>query len=69
MRWAAFRCQMSRFSIAEFSRMCGLPVKTLRFYHEKQLLIPAYVDRDTGYRHYDKHNLERAQVIVALRRL
>ncbi|MFT7676286.1 MAG: DNA-binding transcriptional MerR regulator/DNA gyrase inhibitor GyrI [Planctomycetota bacterium] len=60
---------MNRFSITEFSRMCGLPVKTLRFYHEKQLLNPAYVDRDTGYRYYDKHNLERAQVIKTLRAL
>jgi DNA-binding transcriptional MerR regulator len=60
---------MSLFSIGEFSRMSGLPVKTLRFYHEKGLLVPALVERETGYRNYDKGNLERAQVIVALRGL
>lgn len=60
---------MDLYSIGEFSRMSGLPVKTLRFYHEKQLLIPAYVESDTGYRHYDKRNLESAQVIKALRQL
>jgi len=60
---------MELFSIGEFSRMSGLAVKTLRFYHEKQLLVPAWVEGATGYRHYDDRNLERARVIVALRRL
>ena len=60
---------MSMFSIGEFSRMSGLSVKTLRFYHEKGLLNPALVEVETGYRNYDKGNLERAQVIVALRGL
>jgi len=60
---------MSRFNIGEFSRLCGIPVKTLRFYHEKQLLIPASIESDSGYRNYDHNNLEAARVIVALRRL
>jgi len=60
---------MDLFSIGEFSRMSGLPVKTLRFYHERQLLIPALVEGETGYRYYDPRNLETAQVIVALRGL
>ncbi|MFT7480376.1 MAG: DNA-binding transcriptional MerR regulator, partial [Gammaproteobacteria bacterium] len=34
---------MDLFSIGEFSRMSGITVKTLRFYHEKQLLVPALV--------------------------
>ncbi|MFT5292283.1 MAG: DNA-binding transcriptional MerR regulator/effector-binding domain-containing protein [Planctomycetota bacterium] len=59
---------MDHFSIGEFSRMCGLPVKTLRFYHEKQLLVPVRVELDTGYRYYNRENLEVAQVICALRR-
>lgn len=60
---------MTLYSIGEFSRASGLTVKTLRFYHEKQLLVPAHVERETGYRNYDGPNLERAQVIVALRGL
>ena len=60
---------MTLFSIGEFSRMCGLTVKTLRFYHEKQLLIPSLVEQETGYRNYDKGNLERAHIIIALREL
>lgn len=57
------------FSIGEFSKISGLSVKTPRFYHEKGLLAPAAVDPQTGYRYYDRHSLERAQVIVALRDL
>lgn len=60
---------MDLFGIGDFSRMSGLPVKTLRFYHEKELLIPAQVEAESGYRQYDHWNLETARVIVALRRL
>jgi DNA-binding transcriptional MerR regulator/effector-binding domain-containing protein len=57
------------FSIGEFSKISGLSVRTLRFYHEEGLLVPAAVDRETGYRSYDEANVERARVIVALREL
>jgi DNA-binding transcriptional MerR regulator/effector-binding domain-containing protein len=57
------------YSIGEFSQITGLTVKTLRFYHEKQLLVPAAVDLATGYRSYDDCNVDRARVIVALREL
>jgi DNA-binding transcriptional MerR regulator len=55
------------FSIGEFSRISGISVRTLRFYHEKNLLVPSAVDIQTGYRSYDERNLETARVIVALR--
>jgi DNA-binding transcriptional MerR regulator len=57
------------FSIGEFSKITGLPVRTLRFYHERELLVPTAVDRETGYRSYDVRNLERARVIIALREI
>lgn len=57
------------FSIGEFSKITGLTVKTLRFYHERGLLVPARVERATGYRYYDEGNREAAQVIRALRDL
>lgn len=56
-------------SIGEFSSASGIPVRTLRFYHEQGLLVPAAVDGETNYRSYDERNLERARVIVALRDL
>jgi DNA-binding transcriptional MerR regulator/effector-binding domain-containing protein len=55
------------FSIGEFSSASGIPVRTLRFYHEQGLLLPAAVDGETNYRTYDLRNLEVARVIVALR--
>jgi DNA-binding transcriptional MerR regulator len=57
------------FSIGEFSRISGLSVRTLRFYHEEGLLVPAAVDRETGYRSYDERNAEKARVIVTLRNM
>jgi DNA-binding transcriptional MerR regulator len=57
------------YSIGEFSTISGIPVRTLRFYHEKGVLVPAAVDVETGYRSYDERNLAVAQVIVALRGL
>ena len=57
------------FTIGQFSRITGLTVKTLRFYHEKGLLAPAAVDPGTGYRFYDERCLETARVIIALREL
>lgn len=55
------------YSIGEFSRMCGLSVKTLRAYHENGLLVPDYVDEESGYRYYRPAAAEKARVIVALR--
>jgi DNA-binding transcriptional MerR regulator/effector-binding domain-containing protein len=55
------------FSIGEFSTISGITVRTLRFYHELGLLVPAQVDQATNYRTYDERNLETAKVIAALR--
>jgi DNA-binding transcriptional MerR regulator len=57
------------FSIGEFSKLTQLTVKTVRFYHEEGLLIPAFVDPETGYRYYDERHIETAQAIAYLRSL
>jgi DNA-binding transcriptional MerR regulator/effector-binding domain-containing protein len=57
------------FSIGEFSTISGITVRTLRFYHELGLLVPAKVDPATNYRTYDERNLETAKIIAALRGL
>ncbi len=57
------------FTIGEFSKLCGLTVKTLRFYHEEGLLVPAFVDPDTNYRYYNESQIETARVIAYLRSL
>jgi len=56
-------------AIGEFSRLTHLSVKTLRRYHEAGLLVPAAVDRLTGYRSYDGGQIPTAQVIHRLREL
>jgi DNA-binding transcriptional MerR regulator len=49
------------YSIGEFSQVTGLSVKTLRFYHEKGILVPSSVDDATGYRCYDSSKIEKAR--------
>ena len=55
------------YSIGEFSTVTGLSIKTLRFYHEKGILLPSSVDEATGYRFYDAGKIEKARVIMRLR--
>ncbi len=55
------------YSIGEFSRICGLTIKALRLYHEKELLVPSIIDDATGYRYYDHKNAEQARIILYLR--
>jgi DNA-binding transcriptional MerR regulator/effector-binding domain-containing protein len=57
------------FSIGEFSKITGLTVKTLRFYHEEGLLVPSYIDDETGYRYYNDAQIDQARVISFLREL
>jgi DNA-binding transcriptional MerR regulator/effector-binding domain-containing protein len=57
------------FTIGEFSKVTGLTVKTLRFYHEEGLLEPTCVDEQSGYRYYDASKIEGARVISFLRSL
>jgi effector-binding domain-containing protein len=56
-----------RLSIGEFSLVTQLSIKSLRLYHEKELLIPADVDPQTGYRYYDDINYETARSIRILK--
>jgi len=57
------------YSIGEFSQITGLSVKTLRFYHEKGILIPSAVDEATNYRFYGAAKIEKARVIRCLRQM
>ena len=55
--------------IGEFSKLSMLTVKTLRFYEKEGLLMPAQVDKWTGYRFYNTCQLQTAAEITALRQL
>jgi effector-binding domain-containing protein len=55
--------------IGDFSKLSRVSVKTLRYYDEMGLLKPVEVDRFTGYRYYDFHQLPRLYRILALKDL
>ena len=56
------------YQIGAFSKICQVSVKTLRHYDRIGLLKPAEVDRFTGYRYYDRAQLERMLLIQRLKR-
>lgn len=53
----------------EFGAAGRLSPKALRLYAEQGLLVPAWVDPATGYRHYTPDQLPRARLIARLRGL
>ncbi len=55
--------------IKEFAELMGVSVRTLHYYDEIGLLVPAYVDKCTGYRYYDESSLLRMQEILFYREL
>jgi DNA-binding transcriptional MerR regulator len=68
--WAEQTAGMSiRFSIGDFARATHISVKALRRYHEMELLVPAEIDRDSGYRYYEASQVPVGQVIRRFRDL
>ncbi len=59
---------MKELGAGEFSAVTGLSVKALRLYDERGLLVPARVDRATGYRRYAEDQIVTAGRIALLRR-
>ena len=55
--------------IGDFSKLSRVSIKALRLYDELGLLKPLQVDRFTGYRYYDFHQLPRLYRILALKDL
>jgi DNA-binding transcriptional MerR regulator len=53
--------------IGDFSKLCLVSVKALRYYDERGLLKPARVDPSTGYRFYSVSQLSRLNRILALK--
>ena len=55
--------------IGDFSKLSRVPVKTLRYYDEMNLLKPVEVDPFTGYRLYEYSQLRTLHRILALKDL
>lgn len=58
-----------KMHIKEFADFTGVSVRTLHYYDEIGLLKPADIDKDNGYRYYDKESAERMFEIMFLREL
>jgi DNA-binding transcriptional MerR regulator len=55
--------------ISEFSHLAHISGRMLRYYDERGLLKPAYVDPSTGYRYYGLEQLPRFHRLQALKDL
>lgn len=55
------------YRIGLFAQMNHISVKTLRFYEEQGLLLPAHVDKESGYRYYTMGQMEQLHRIMALK--
>jgi len=58
-----------RLAIGDFARATHLSVKALRHYHRIGLLVPAEVERESGYRYYAPDQIATAHVIRRFRDL
>ncbi|MFA9556545.1 MerR family transcriptional regulator [Evansella sp. AB-rgal1] len=57
------------YTIGRFSKICNVPVKTLRYYDDIDLLKPSYIDYETNYRYYDYDKMEAVKIIMLLKSL
>lgn len=55
--------------IGLFSKQALTTIKTLRYYEQEHLLMPAYIDKFTGYRYYETYQLLELNKIISLRQL
>mgnify|MGYP000430040642 CR=1 FL=1 len=54
-------------NIGEAASRCGLPVKTVRYYDDIKLIIPARTD--SGYREYNSFDVHRLRFVARARGL
>ena len=54
------------YTIGDISEICGVPIKTLRYYDEIKLLVPEQRDSETNYRYYTE---EQMLILHKIRRL
>ena len=55
--------------IGDFAKIFDVSIKTIRFYEEKGLLVPSYIDIYSGYRYYDESNITTMSKILFLKNL
>jgi len=60
--------RMMEYSIHQLSELAGVSTRTLRWYHEKELLCPSRIGHG-GYRYYNQQSVDRLQQILFYRAL
>lgn len=50
-------------SIGELSKLTGVHIKSLRYYGEIGILLPAYIDPQNGYRYYTVSQIHLVEII------
>ena len=55
------------YKIGDFSKKCGVSIKTLRYYDEINLFKPVDIDLFTGYRYYSEEQLDDINIILKLK--
>ncbi len=56
-----------RLIIGEFAKLHGVGIQTLHYYDSKEILKPAWIDPETGYRFYNEESSDRLWKIKALK--
>ncbi|MCP1122681.1 helix-turn-helix domain-containing protein [Bacillus sp. 3103sda1] len=57
------------FSIGEVAKIKDITIKALRYYHKMGILIPRYIDEETGYRYYSIDQFIHMDIIKSCREL
>lgn len=61
--------EITNLQIGEFSKLCGVTVKTLHHYEKLGLISPQKVDPWTGYRYYHVSQLQTMETIRRFKEL
>ena len=57
------------YKIGDFSTMSKTTIKALRYYEKEEILKPAYIDTNNGYRYYETSQLLDISKIISLRQI
>lgn len=51
------------YTVGQMSKLCNIPIKTLRYYDDIGLLLPEHVDTQNNYRYYSKKQILYLSII------
>lgn len=64
-----YKNKQDLFSTGELAKLCNISRKTLLFYDNLGLIVPALIDKDNGYRYYARRQLNTLELIITLRNI